>query len=463
MQLHDTLSGQKKTLAPVSDEVRLYVCGITPYADSHIGHAVPAIVFDALRRYLEWRPSGEGPGKQAFTVRHVTNFTDIDDKLIDRANAMGTTVEALAETHSEQYMQAIAKMNVLPATAYPRATHEIPGIIALINGLIAKGMAYESGGDVYYRVRKLPAYGKLSHRKVDDLRSGARVDPTELKEDPLDFALWKTQKPGEPAWESPWGQGRPGWHIECSAMALGHLGAQIDIHGGGADLIFPHHENEIAQTEAFTGTPFASIWMHNALLQMGAEKMSKSLGNIIKLDEALDRFGADAVRLFILGSHYRSPLTYSEDALEAAGVGAERLRAAAFVTGARNEGAGDGPDPVPCRERFITAMEDDLGTGAAIATLFDLAREVNRARDEGRDYQPAQQCLRELAEVLGLTLKAPESKVQEAAPFVDLLVSLRGELRAAKHFALADRVRDGLLDLGVELRDGPDGTTWSAT
>ncbi len=458
MQLHDTLSGLKKPLEPISDEVRLYVCGITPYADSHIGHAVPAIVFDALRRYLEW----ETPRKRTYPVRHVTNFTDIDDRLIDRANALGTTVQELAEKHSDQYMTAIAKMNVLPATAYPRATAEIPGILALIQGLIDKGIAYASGGDVYYRVRKMPGYGKLSHRKVDDLLSGARIDPTELKEDPLDFALWKSQKPGEPAWDSPWGRGRPGWHIECSAMALGHLGEQIDIHGGGADLIFPHHENEIAQTEAFTGKPFANIWMHNALLQMGAEKMSKSLGNIITLDESLDRFGADAVRLFILGSHYRSPLTYSEEALEAAGAGAERLRSAAFASGPRRDDAGTPPDPEPYRQRFIAAMEDDLGTAQAIAVLFDLAREVNRARDEGRDYVPAQQLLRELAEVIGLTLQAPESKVQEARPFVDLLVSLRGELRAAKQFALADRVRDGLLDLGIELRDGPDGTTWTA-
>ncbi|MEX1103076.1 MAG: DALR domain-containing protein, partial [Dehalococcoidia bacterium] len=320
----------------------------------------------------------------------------------------------------------------------------------------------ESVGDVYYRVRKMPGYGKLSHRKIDDLLSGARIDPTELKEDPLDFALWKTQKPGEPAWDSPRGRGRPGWHIECSAMALGHLGEQIDIHGGGADLIFPHHENEIAQTEAFTGKPFADIWMHNALLQMGGEKMAKSLGNIIKLDDALDQFGSDAVRLFILQSHYRTPLTYSEDALEAAGAGAERLRSAAFASGPRRDDAGPPPDPEPFRERFVAAMEDDLGTAQAIAVLHELAREVNRARDEGRDYVPAQQCLRELAGVIGLTLKAPESKVREAKPFVDLLVSLRGELRAAKQFALADRVRDGLLELGVELRDGPDGTTWSA-
>ncbi|HEX6030761.1 MAG TPA: cysteine--tRNA ligase [Tepidiformaceae bacterium] len=456
MQLHDSLSNKKKELRPISDEVRLYVCGITPYAESHIGHAVPVVVFDALRRYLEW----ETPGKQAFTVRHVTNFTDIDDKLIDRANALSVSVEELAEKFSDQYLQSVRRLNALEATVYPRATQEVPHIIEFIQGLIDRGAAYSSGGDVYYRVRKMPGYGKLSHRKVDDLRSGARIDPTELKDDPLDFALWKAQKPGEPGWESPWGVGRPGWHIECSALALAHLGEQIDIHGGGMDLIFPHHENEIAQTEAYTGEEFAQIWMHNALLQMGAEKMSKSLGNIIGLDETIQRFGSDAVRLFILSSHYRSPLTYSEDALEAAKSGAERLRTAAFASGP-SDGV-SGPDPEPFRERFVAAMEDDLGTPQAIAVLYDLGREVNRARDEGRDFHAAQQILRELAGVLGFTLQAPESKVQEATPFIDLLVTVRGELRAAKQFALADRVRDGLLELGIELRDGPDGTTWTA-
>jgi cysteinyl-tRNA synthetase len=453
LRLRDTLSDAPVELPPPPYEVKMYVCGITPYSGSHIGHAVPAIVFDALVRYLQYRGYG---------VRHVTNFTDIDDKLIDRAAQLNTTVKALADEYSEKYLASLKKMNVRPATAYPRATEEIPRIIEITQGLIDKGFAYPSGGDVYYRVRQKADYGKLSHRRIDDLKSGARIDPTELKDDPLDFALWKAAKPGEPAWDSPWGPGRPGWHIECSAMAYGHLGEQIDIHGGGADLIFPHHENEIAQTEGFTGKdPFARIWMHNALLQMGSEKMSKSTGNIVDLDTVLDRWGADAVRLFILSSHYRSPLTYTEEALDAAKAGAERLREAAFTTG----GTGEPVDPGDARQRFERAMDDDLGTPQAVALLFELARAINRGRDEGRDITAVQALFRELAGVLGFVLEAGlpgRTDSREAAPFIDLLVAVRSELRAAKQWALADRVRDGLAELGIELKDGPQGTTWSA-
>jgi cysteinyl-tRNA synthetase len=448
VRLQDTLSGQTNELPPPPYEVKLYVCGITPYSGSHIGHAVPAIVFDALVRFLEYR---------GYTVKHVTNFTDIDDKLIDRAQALGTTVKALADQYSDQYLASMARMNVRPANVYPRATEEIPSIIELTEGLIARGFAYASGGDVYYRVREKADYGKLSHRKVDDLKSGARIDPGELKEDPLDFAVWKGAKPGEPAWDSPWGPGRPGWHIECSAMSWRHLGEKIDIHGGGADLIFPHHENEIAQTEAFTGKlPFARTWMHNALLQMGSEKMSKSVGNIVDLDTVVERWGADAVRLFILSSHYRSPLTYTEEALDAARTGAERLREAAFAVG----GEGPAVETGDARERFDRAMDDDLGTPQAIAVLFELARAINRGRDDGRSIAEVQGLFRELAGVLGFLLEAAPGKAQEAAPFIELLIAIRAELRAAKQWALADRVRDGLKELGVELKDGPGGTTW---
>ncbi|MFN0148578.1 MAG: cysteine--tRNA ligase [Dehalococcoidia bacterium] len=460
LKLQDTLSGEFKELPPLPHEVTLYVCGITPYSGSHIGHAVPAIVFDVLRRYLEYR---------GYTVRHVQNFTDIDDKLIDRAEATGTTVKALADQYSEQYMGSLTRLNVKPATLYPRATEEVPRIIEIVEGLIAKDFAYASGGDVYYRVRKKADYGKLSHRNIDDLRSGERVaDTSELKDDPLDFALWKAAKPGEPSWESPWGPGRPGWHIECSAMSYGHLGAQIDIHGGGADLIFPHHENEIAQTEGFTGVaPFARIWMHNALLKMGAEKMSKSLGNIKDLDEVVAAYGPDAIRTFILASHYRSPLTYAEDALEAAKVGAQRLREAAFAapTGASSPGSLSEAINDPgqaARERFEEAMDDDLNTSKALAALFELARFVNRARDGGQSFAPAQAVLRELAGILGFTLAAPPVSIQGAEPFIQLLIDVRTDLRAAKQWAPSDRIRDGLQDLGVELKDGPEGTTFSA-
>lgn len=453
MQLTDTLTNSRRELLPAiaaDGVVRLYVCGVTPYAESHVGHALHAIVFDVLRRYLDWR---------GIPVRHVQNFTDIDDKLIDRAQRLGIPMSELAEQNINDYLGQLKAMNVQPAHIYPRVTETVPQIIRFIEGLIAKGFAYASGGDVYYRVRKFERYGELSKRDVDDLLSGARIDPTELKDDPLDFALWKGAKPGEPSWESPWGPGRPGWHIECSAMALENLGEQIDIHGGGADLIFPHHTNEIAQTEAYTAKPpFARIWMHNALLQLGSEKMSKSIGNLVTIKEALEQFGPDALRLFVITSHYRSPASYSEEALEAARTGAERLRNAAFATG----GSGM-PDiePGQHRERFIEAMEDDLNTPRALAVLFELARDINRSAAAGQDVSAGQALFRELCGVLGLTLQSPVREAQEAAPFIDLLITLRTELRAAKQWAIADQVRDGLTALGVEIKDGPEGTAWS--
>ncbi|MGE0599641.1 MAG: cysteine--tRNA ligase [Dehalococcoidia bacterium] len=454
MQLQDTLTNSRRELLPaLADDgvVRLYVCGVTPYSESHVGHALHAIVFDVLRRYLDWRQ---------IPVRHVQNFTDIDDKLIERSNRLGVPMLELAEQNIEDYHRQLRAMNVLPAHFYPRVTEVVPQIIEFINGLIEKGFAYESGGDVYYRVRKFAAYGALSKRDIDDLLSGARIDPTELKADPLDFALWKKAKPGEPSWESPWGQGRPGWHIECSAMALNALGEQIDIHGGGADLIFPHHTNEIAQTEAYTGKPpFARIWMHNALLQLSGDKMSKSLGNLVTISEALEQYGGDALRMFVISSHYGSPSSYTDEAMEAARSGVERLRNAAFR--ASGEG-GEVLDASAARERFIEAMEDDLNTPQALAALFDLTRDINRATDAGGDTNAARATLRELADVLGFTLEAASGATQQAAPFINLLVSLRTELRAAKQWQLADRVRDGLLELGVEVKDGPDGTVWQA-
>jgi cysteinyl-tRNA synthetase len=417
-----------------------------------VGHALHAIVFDVLRRYLDWR---------GIPVRHVQNFTDIDDKLIDRAQRLGVPMSELAEQNISDYFAQLKAMNVQPAHVYPRVTETVPQILRFIEGLVERGFAYASGGDVYYRVRQFGAdrYGALSRRAIDDLLSGARVDPTELKDDPLDFALWKGAKPGEPSWDSPWGPGRPGWHIECSAMALENLGEQIDIHGGGADLIFPHHTNEIAQTEAYTGKPpFARIWMHNALLQLGSEKMSKSIGNLVTIQEALDQYGPDALRLFVITSHYRSPVTYTEDALESAKAGADRLRNAAFgAAGA----SGPALDAGPYRQRFIEAMEDDLNTPRALAAMFDLAREVNRAGTAGQDTSDAQAALRELCGVLGLTLQSPAKQSQETAPFIDLLITLRTELRAAKQWAIADQVRDGLTALGVEIKDGAEGTTWS--
>ncbi len=460
LRLSDTLTNTERPLAPIYPDrmLRMYVCGITPYAESHVGHALHAIVFDVLRRYLEWRPTVDETTPWV-GVTHVQNFTDIDDKLIDRSQRMGISMFDLADQNIEAYFKQLTTMNVLPATEYPRVTQLVPNIVAFIEGLIAKGAAYESGGDVYYKVRSKDDYGKLSKRDIDDLLSGARVDTTELKDDPLDFALWKTAKAGEPSWESPWGNGRPGWHIECSVMSYESLGAQIDIHGGGADLIFPHHENEIAQTEAYTGQPpFANFWVHNALLQLGSDKMSKSVGNIVSIGEVLEQFGADALRMFVITSHYRSPSTYSAEALEAAAKGADRLREAAFGD---TSGLAMTFGAASYREKFMAAMDDDLNTPRATAVLFELARDINRERANGNDTSGMQRLLRGLCGVLGFNLEAPVSKKQEAAPFIDLLVELRRELRTAKQYQMADSLRDRLVALGVELRDSSEGTAWT--
>jgi cysteinyl-tRNA synthetase len=457
VKLVNTLSRQEEEFVPLGDTVLMYVCGVTPYDENHIGHAMSYIVFDVLRRYLEYR---------GYRVRHVQNFTDIDDRIIARAARLGIDEAELAQRYIERYFEDMRALNILPADEYPRATHEIPEMIRIIQGLVEKGYAYVApvqpgagGGDVYYRVESKHDYGKLSRRSLEDMVAGVRVEPGEGKENPMDFALWKSAKADEPSWDSPWGPGRPGWHIECSAMSLKYLGEQIDIHGGGEDLIFPHHENEIAQTEAFTGKdPFVRYWLHNAWVRMGEEKMSKSLGNFVPVREAVERWGADAVRLFVLASHYRSPLTYSEEALDAAKRGVERLRTS--LSSAPQVGAAaPGLDASPFRERFIEAMDRDLNTPQAVAALFELAREINRARDENEALGEAQATLRELAGVLGLTL-AEDEKPLPAAPFIQLLIELRDELRQARRYDLADGIRSRLGELGIALEDTPQGTVW---
>lgn len=449
MRIFNTLSGQKEDFTPQGEAVKMYVCGVTPYSECHVGHAMSYITFDVVRRYLEFR---------GYQVRYVQNFTDVDDKIIERANLKGIPARDLAERYIAEYFDDMDALNVRRADVYPRATEEIPKIIEVVKGLVDKGHAYEANGDVYFRVRSDPDYGKLSHQDLDALQSGARVDVGEEKEHPLDFTLWKATKPGEPSWDSPWGKGRPGWHIECSAMSLRHLGETLDIHGGGRDLIFPHHENEIAQSESFTGVvPFVRFWMHNGLLQLGDEKMSKSLGVLVTVKEVLERFSPDALRLFILSSHYRSPLSFSEDGLIAAERGVERLR----LAGQTQEGeSSEGPlDTGPFMESFVMAMDDDFNTAQAVAVLFDLARDINRARNEGTPASTAQQTLRELAGVLGLTLE--ERQVNLAAqPFIELLVSVRTELRKQKLWSLADSIRSSLEDLGIVLEDKPQGTVW---
>ena len=448
MKVFNTLSGKKEEFLPQGDEVKMYVCGVTPYDDAHLGHAMSYIIFDVIRRYLQFC---------GYKVRCVQNVTDIDDKIIDRANQRGVSTHELAEEFTKRYFDDMDALNVHLADINPRATEEIPKMIEVIQGLIDKGYAYPAEGSVYFRVRKVPDYGKLSHRNLDSMRAGASCELGVEKEDPMDFVMWKASKPGEPEWASPWGPGRPGWHIECSAMSLTYLGETLDIHGGGQDLIFPHHENEIAQSESFTGVkPFAKYWLHNGLVQLGEEKMSKSLGNLITIKEALQKYSADAIRIFVLSSHYRSPLTYSQEVVEAAESGAERL----LRVIARDEPAGSGEaiDPEPYRKQFIEAMDDDFNTPQALAVLFDLAREINQAADSGTGFMDAKKVLLELANnILGLELQAFEPD-PETQPLVNQLIEERARLRQAKQWQKADEIRAELAKKGVILEDTPKGT-----
>ncbi|MFC1933045.1 cysteine--tRNA ligase [Chloroflexota bacterium] len=481
MKVYNTLSGQKEEFLPQGDEVRMYVCGVTPYSDAHIGHAMSYVIFDVIRRYLQFRD---------FKVKYVQNITDIDDKIIDRAGRVGISPHELAEKYTGSYFEDMDALNIEGADIYPKATEEIPKIIEVIQGLVDKGYAYPAQGSVYFRVRNVPDYGKLSHRSLESMMATESAVGSDDKENPMDFVLWKAAKPGEPSWESPWGKGRPGWHIECSAMSLKYLGDTLDIHGGGQDLVFPHHENEITQSESFTGTkPFVKYWLHNGLVQLGEEKMSKSLGNLITIKEALSKYSADAIRIFILSSHYRSPLTYSEEALQAAERGAERLQQSAQKERTR-EKTEKQIDTEAYRQRFVEAMDDDFNTPQAIATLFDLARDINRLNDEGYNVTRAQNWLLEHASVLGLTFKPPEEapldislleqlllatgeqirkeglKIDIAASVLDadsimrFLISIRKRLREAKKFQLADEIRAKLDELGIILEDTPQGTVW---
>jgi cysteinyl-tRNA synthetase len=492
MKVYNTLSGQKEEFLPQGDEVKMYVCGINPYSDCHIGHAMSYIVFDVIRRYLQFR---------GYKVRYVQNITDIEDNIIDRANQLGIATGELAGKFTARYFEDMDALNISRADIYPKATEEIPKVIEVVQGLVDKGYAYPAGGSVYFRVKSVPDYGKLSHRSLESMMTTEGALGSDDKESPMDFVLWKAAKPGEPSWESPWGAGRPGWHIECSAMSLKYLGNTLDIHGGGQDLVFPHHENEIAQSESFTGIkPFVKYWLHNGLVQLGADKMSKSLGNLITIREALEKYSPDAIRIFVLSSHYRSPLTYSEEALEAAERGAERLRQAAHFQGGKIQLKVDFAIQ-DNRQRFVDAMDDDFNTAKALAALFDLTREINRLNEESFDVALAQQGLLELANILGLTIKLPEMPSLDAEPFIELwgyivgrleeaslqqpegrmtsifalarlaspvsvddhiesLNSTRKRLREAKQFQLADEIRAKLVELGIVLEDTPQGTVW---
>jgi len=450
MKVFNTLAGQKEEFQPLGEVVSMYVCGITAYDHSHIGHAMAYIIFDVVKRYLKFR---------GYSVKHVQNFTDIDDKIIERANKLGIPPSELASRYTDEYLASMRALNVEPADIYPRATEEIAKIIEIIQSLVAKSYAYESDRSVYFRVRNFPGYGKLSHRNLADMIAKETSCETG-KEYPLDFALWKASKPGEPCWDSPWGKGRPGWHMECSAMALKYLGDTVDIHGGGQDLVFPHHENEIAQSESFTGrSPFVRYWLHSGLMQLNKQKMSKSIGNLVNIKNILERFSPDAIRLFILSSHYRSPLTYSDEALKATETSAERLRSALTRRTGVDSGAA-ALDAKPFEQEFVEAMDDDFNTAQAIAVLFRLSKEINRGGEEGLNITEAQRALLKLAGVLGLTLKERATTTSQAEPFISLLVSTRNDLRQNRQWQLADDIRKRLADLGVTLGDTPQGTTW---
>ena len=453
MKLYNTLSGEATEFVPADGRtVKMYVCGVTPYSATHIGHALSYVAFDVLRRYLEYL---------GYDVQHVQNFTDVDDKIIQRAEEQGIEPTELTERYIDDFFHTMDSLNIRRAHTYPKATEEIGPIIETIGKLVGSGHAYAAGGDVFFRVQRSDGYGKLSHRTLEGMQAGSRIEIDENKEHPMDFALWKGARPGEPSWESPWGPGRPGWHIECTSMSMTYLGESLDIHGGGQDLVFPHHENEIAQSEASTGVvPFSRYWVHNGLLRLGGDKMSKSLGNLVSVEEALQQFSPDSIRLYFLSSHYRSPLSYSDEGCSAMERSLERLRHALERDGGD---AGEPMDAEPFRRQFFDAMDDDLNTPRALAALFDLAREINRSSDAGHPVGDAQESLRHLGGILGLTFAEPEAgggAAPGAAPFIELLLETRTAMRQARQFEQADRIRDGLEQLGVSVEDTPSGSMW---
>ncbi|HZL85210.1 MAG TPA: cysteine--tRNA ligase [Candidatus Krumholzibacteria bacterium] len=471
LRMYDTLTRREHEFEPVRPgEVGLYVCGMTVQDKPHIGHFLPFLTADVLRRWLEHR---------GFRVNHVQNFTDIDDKIIARARQEGTTPEAVAERNIKSYYEAARAMNLLIASHYPRVTEHIGEIVRLIERLIERGHAYAApGGDVYFRVRSFRDYGKLSGRGVDDMLSGARIEVGEQKEDALDFALWKAAKPGEPQWPSPWGNGRPGWHIECSAMAMKYLGESLDVHGGGMDLVFPHHENELAQSEAATGKPFVRYWAHNGLLYTGGQKMSKSLGNFSLIEELLQRYGADELRFFLLSTHFRSQAEYSEERLREASTAFHRLRDAFVHLAEARSRAGDNTALLSeggaalrdaarrCREEFDAAMDRDFNTAAALGKVFELVRQLNRflagmvpGRDRAVLDEVTSTCfdlLRHLG-FLAAGLPAADAVVAGAPAAVEDLARERQAARAARDWGKADVLRQEILAHGYIVEDRADG------
>ena len=480
MLIYNTLSRRKENFVPrESGKVSMYVCGPTTYNFIHLGNARPIIVFDTVRRYLKYK---------GYDVLYVQNFTDIDDKIINRARELGEDPLNLASRFIDEYYKDADALNAMRADIHPKVSGHLDEIINMVKILVDKGYAYAVDGVVYYEVRKFKGYGKLSGRTLEDMQAGARVNINELKRDPMDFALWKSAKPGEPAWDSPWGKGRPGWHIECSAMSLKYLGENFDIHGGGFDLIFPHHENEIAQSEAASGAPFARYWMHNGFITVNQEKMSKSLGNFFLVRDILNKFDPEVVRFYLLGTHYRSPLDFDDEKLAAASRGLERLKTSFSLLEEALAGCdgveGGRPDPTmssrldKLRGEFEAAMDDDFNTALAIGTWFDLAREINSSlhqdafagsAEKNAALSKARELFNDFNRVLGvfkvgsgkILFKSSGAENKELVEsLVNLIIELRQEARKRKDWPTADRIRDRLKDLNIILEDTPSGVRW---
>ncbi|MEW9123856.1 MAG: cysteine--tRNA ligase [Thermotaleaceae bacterium] len=458
MKLYNTLTRKKEEFIPmVPGEVKMYVCGPTVYNYFHIGNARPFIVFDTLRRYLEYR---------GYRVTYVQNFTDVDDKIISKANQEGITPQEVSEKYIEEYFKDATALGISRASVHPRVTENIPEIIAFVEKLIEKGYAYAIEGDVYFDTSRFADYGKLSKQNLEDLEAGARIEVKEVKKNPMDFALWKAQKAGELAWESPWGKGRPGWHIECSVMSTKYLGETIDIHAGGQDLIFPHHENEIAQSEACSGHTFAQYWLHNGYINIDNEKMSKSKGNFFTVRDILKEYDAETVRFFLLSAQYRNPINFSKELMEQSKTALERLYTAKKNLEHLYQNASEKPmednekellkDLGRYREKFITAMDDDMNTADGIAAIFELVKEINGRIKGGHSKELVQkslELLRELTGVLGFLGKQEENLDRE----IEELVQMRQQARKEKNFALSDQIRDQLKERGVVLEDTPQG------
>ena len=458
--MYNTLTKRKEPLESLHNgKLGIYVCGVTVYDQSHLGHAKSAINFDVIVRWLRYR---------GFEVNHVTNFTDVDDKIIARANEMGIEPLKLSQQMIDEYFRDMDALRIRRANSYPKASDTMKEIILMVHGLIAKGYAYESNGSVYFSVRKAKEYGKLSKQNLDQMKAGARIDPGEDKQDPMDFALWKAAKPGEIAWDSPWGKGRPGWHIECSAMCLKHIGKTVDIHGGGTELIFPHHENEILQSEAYNDSPFVRYWMHNGLLTIDQEKMSKSLKNFFLIKDILSKYTPGTVRFYLLNAQYSQPLDYNEKSLEESGKALERLQNAYdSVKAAVRTSKGNDDATKVCEKAVIdfeAKMDDDFNTREAVAVMYDLSREANKLLSEGRlssngaqNFVNVFDKFNSIFDVLVETQKTGEDL---SGKLVDLLLEMREDARKRKDFAQADNIRKRLAELGIEIQDTQEGAVW---